>query len=529
VGLPGTRANSALGALQTGVPAPTRRPARRTLLTALAVLLSFGLLLAPSFYAAGGELDEGALVAYPVRVLEGAWPDRDFETFYGPGTTVLLAGAFWVVHPSVGVERAVGMAFKFIAIIAIFLLVVPWGIAMAALCALIAGVILQSDGVVADAMASAFALNLMGVALLTRCRGGSRPRALALIAGLLIGAATLFRPDFLLAGTLGSLPLLWKLGGDERRRWLAGVGAGLILLAIDAAVVGPAKDKLAIGDMLRSLPGRRVPLPVLLSANGLLMVLSAIGLLLLAALARPAVARRDPRLAATGLAMALFAAGFVSYFFSRAGLGHIVPLATVTIGLLPLALIAHGRVLAPTPTRWAARLVAPAATVVGLSGALLGGVALANRETIANLSGRGSIRSRNVDFDGRSFPVDARFAPELQVVVDAVPRFSHAGQRLFVGASDLRQSSYNDTFLYYLLPQLVPASYYMELDPQGANHGTRLASELTRADILILTSRHDVPHPTGALVGNTNAPAVVAKLFCVRFRYRTYELLTRCR
>jgi hypothetical protein len=505
-----------------------RRPSGRVLLVCLAVLVAFGLLLAPSFYAAGAELDEGTLLAYPERVLDGAWPQKDFETFYGPATPVMLAGAYAVLGPSVGLERTIGMGFKLLAILAVFLIALPAGAAMAALCALVAGGILQSDGVVADPMANALALNLMALALLVHARRRSRAHGLALASGLLIGVGVLFRPDFAAAGVLGALPLLWGLGGPERRRWAAGVVAGVLLFAVDALVVGYSKDALVIGDLLRSRAGSRVPLPVLASVNGLLMVVSGIGLLGLAALVRPSVRRRDPALAATGLGMALFGLALVPYFLERAGLGHIVPLSTVAIGLLPLTVIVHGRELAPAPTRLLTRLVAPAAIALGLVTAALGGVALAHRETIANLTGRGSIRSEDVRFGARSFPIDRRFAPEIQAVLNVVSRYSRPGQRLYVGATDMRQSAYNDTFLYYLLPQLTPASYYMELDPQSANHGTRLASELPRANILILTSRHDVAHPTGTFVGNTKAPEVLAKLFCARFRRGTYVIFTRC-
>ena len=58
----------------------------------------------------GFEMDEGAVVAYPARVLDGAVPHRDFLTFYGPGNLWLVAGAFAVFGESVGTERAVGLA-----------------------------------------------------------------------------------------------------------------------------------------------------------------------------------------------------------------------------------------------------------------------------------------------------------------------------------------------------------------------------------------------------------------------------------
>ena len=43
-------------------------------------------------------MDEGAVIAYAARVLDGAVPHRDFLTFYGPGNPWLVAGAFAVVR-----------------------------------------------------------------------------------------------------------------------------------------------------------------------------------------------------------------------------------------------------------------------------------------------------------------------------------------------------------------------------------------------------------------------------------------------
>ena len=53
-------------------------------------------------------MDEGSVVAYSDRVLDGAVPHRDFLTFYGPGNLWMVAGAFAVFGASVATERGVG-------------------------------------------------------------------------------------------------------------------------------------------------------------------------------------------------------------------------------------------------------------------------------------------------------------------------------------------------------------------------------------------------------------------------------------
>ena len=63
------------------------------------------------------------------------------------------------------------------------------------------------------------------------------------------------------------------------------------------------------------------------------------------------------------------------------------------------------------------------------------------------------------------------------------------GERLFVGPVDLRQTPYSDAFFYFLFPDLVPATYFIEMDPGIANApGSRLASDVASADWLILSN-----------------------------------------
>ena len=55
------------------------------------------------------------------------------------------------------------------------------------------------------------------------------------------------------------------------------------------------------------------------------------------------------------------------------------------------------------------------------------------------------------------------------MVIAAAAKISKPGQRLFVGPVDLRKTPYSDAYLYYMLPDLVPATYYIEMDPGVAN------------------------------------------------------------
>jgi hypothetical protein len=133
---------------------------------------------------------------------------------------------------------------------------------------------------------------------------------------------------------------------------------------------------------------------------------------------------------------------------------------------------------------------------------------------------------------GRSFLVDApSTAHDLDRMLAVIGRIASPGDSLFVGPRDLRRTNYNDAFVYYLLPQLRPASFYLELNPGSANRvGSSLAEDLKQADLLLLTTRYDSwNEPNDSRKPGSPAPsAVVAARFCVVARSGTYTVLRRC-
>jgi hypothetical protein len=102
------------------------------------------------------------------------------------------------------------------------------------------------------------------------------------------------------------------------------------------------------------------------------------------------------------------------------------------------------------------------------------------------------------------------------------------GQRLYVGPHDLRFAEYDDAFLYYLLPQLTPASIYLEDNP-GTVNGPRhdLSADLRRADFLVLNSAHDLPNPDPADAGSAEPNRIVERDFCPLLQAGTFELFAR--
>jgi hypothetical protein len=117
-------------------------------------------------------------------------------------------------------------------------------------------------------------------------------------------------------------------------------------------------------------------------------------------------------------------------------------------------------------------------------------------------------------------------------LTNAVERISKPGQRLFVGPQDLRKTPASDAFFYYLLPQLTPATYYIEMDPGVANaKDSGLAAELRKSDILILSSAWDYwSEPNDSRRFGPDGPnQVVRREFCLVGTYGPhYQLYKRC-
>jgi hypothetical protein len=98
--------------------------------------------------------------------------------------------------------------------------------------------------------------------------------------------------------------------------------------------------------------------------------------------------------------------------------------------------------------------------------------------------------ARKIERKGRVFyygrPDVAAAAKQLLAKIDEV---GTKGQRLLVGTTDLRKTPYSDAYLYYLLPEYRPGTYYIEMDPGVANRkGSKLAHDVATSDVVILSS-----------------------------------------
>lgn len=524
-----------LGTKDVGTrPNAGARPSRdggasRVLLAALAVLLIAVLPPAAALRMPGWELDEGRLLTYPARILAGDVPNLDFETPHPPGGSWILAAAYRVFGPRVAVERAVGLLYRLATVLALFMLARRWGLGAALGSGLLAALALAPIPPFAFAWLAATALTVAGLWLLGEA-STTPARRKAAAGGLLMGLALLFRLDLALAAAVATVPLLVRAGRGCRARFLAGAALGLLPLGFHALAAGPAAvvSGLFVDPVFRTAAGRALPFPFEPEATRLLWLMVICGVLV-AATGGLAVGRRD-----TGgpvmLALGLFSLALIPEALLRADLIHVLYVAWLPVALAPVAVASWPRWRNPLAVLG---LAAGAAAMALVTAAPKGIGAFAADSVVSAVRGRQVFPSFVVEREGRAFPVaSAALASDLRKVLRDVDEVARAGDRVFIGPRDLRRTNYGDTFLYFLLPDLEPATYHLEMNPgTGNGPASRLAGDIASADLLILTSRFDGwSEPNASRRAGPRRPVeVVAERFCLHSEHGSYSLLLRCR
>jgi hypothetical protein len=493
-------------------------PARRIFLAALVVLVSAAV-VATGMRAPGSEFDEGILVTFPTRVAAGDLPYRDFETFYGPASPYLVAAAFELAGPHLATERFVGLLLRVVLVLVVFLLVRRFGNVVALCCAGIA-LVLVGGSTEADGGFGSDAFLLLAVLLATT--GGANPgrRRWWVAAGLAAGVAGLFRPEAALVALVAVGALLWP---DARRAgaFMLGLGVGLLPYVPLAAATGYQRLRENVDDLRATGTARRLPLPALTTGAGRVLVLVIVALALLASAYAVSHRRRRPH---ATLLLSLLLVGVLQFPYGlwRADEGHLIGAGLVPVSLAPLSV---------------AMLLMPwqRAAAVGASLVILVSLALPSElrgDYSRNLRVTAGLRDvSSVSNDGRSFVVDdAAAAVDLQATIDFLKQHAPAGSRLFVGPRDLRRTDANDAMLYYLLPDLVPATFYLEMDPPFSRASSRLAGDVGAADYLVLTTRWDRQQEPNdsSRYGSGKANRVVSSRFCRRAAFGTYTVWQRC-
>jgi hypothetical protein len=387
---------------------------------------------------------------------------------------------------------------------------------------------------------------------------GSAALRWALLGGVLAGFALLYRLDLVVAVGLGGLGAVWGASRRFQLRALAGLAVGAVGYLVHVVMAGPsvAFKGMVWQPVFDLRGGRRLPLPPAwdhldgylqksgatvkslwplpdLTTSAQLSVwffLLLAGVAFVVAVAIWSVRRDRARFEARVLlAVALFSLGTVPQALQRVDSAHFAWVTCVPFAFIPVAVLELGR----------ARSQARRGAAYRLRAALSGGVVLlavvlivptftgwAYADYVAQTFGR----HRTVfpiNHDGRTFYYGRKdVADAANAMLADIPKVARPGDRLFVGTSDLRKTPVSDAYLYYLLPDFPPATYYIEMDPGVANaKGSRLASDLRSADIAILSGiwlDWDEPNDSRKL-GPNEPNEVLAKRFCLVGSYGSYK------
>jgi len=131
--------------------------------------------------------------------------------------------------------------------------------------------------------------------------------------------------------------------------------------------------------------------------------------------------------------------------------------------------------------------------------------------------------SYEISYGGRDFYYGRKdVVRAVEEMLPVIQEIAPPGSRMLVGTGDLRKTPYSDAFLYYMLPDLVPGTYYIEMDPGVANRkGSRLADDVASSDVVVLsTVWDDWDEPNDSrIVGSDEPNQVLREQFCLVDEY----------
>lgn len=552
---------------EVGAPPARRRFSPRQLdLLAAGILVALALLpLRGLLRNQGPPMEEGFMLVFPERVLAGDLPNRDFLHLYGPGSLWALAGVYKAFGVTLLVQRLFALAQMVGVFGGVFAIARRWGRTAAALCGAVSLIIIMPPiGLTALAWVGAVAFGLWGLVLGLRCADAPDDPAgarRAVLAGVLFGLALLFRLDLVMAVGLAGFVVLRALDPPRRRRLIGGLALGSAPYLVHLATAGPGTvfRGMVLDPVVYLRGGRRLPIPpppdhlagflqragelrtlhwpvpTLKSATQLTIwfffLLLAIAALLIAG---HLLRRADPS-SVRGrvlLASGLFSLGILPQALQRTDSTHFAWVSCVPVALLPLAIVELSRRRYPA---WQprSRSLAAGALVVGFLLLVIPRYTF-NSFTDYTLQSVGIHRQAfEIERNGRVFyygrPDVAR---ALRPLIAALDERAEPGKTLLVGTADLRKTPYSDAFIYYLFPELTPATYYIEMDPGVANaDDSGLADEVRKADFLVLSRVwDDWDEPNDSRVFGSDEPnAVVEQQFCEVGEFeRLYVLYEKC-
>ncbi len=540
----------------------------------------------------GPPMEEGFMLLFPQLVAAGKVPNVDFLHLYGPGSLWALAGVYKVFGASLEVQRLVGWFQHGALVVGLYTLIRPWsrllatGVALTALVQVITPVGLTAlawDGAIALAV---WSLVLATASLDLQTAGPdltdadiSPPisrwvRWRPAVAGLLGGLALLYRPDLIVAIGLSLGLMWWLLAGRDRRLLGAGVAAGVAPMLIQLALAGPARtiNGMVLDPVLRLRGGRSLPSPpsttelastlqraAALRTNGWplpqlsppmqvavwfwALVLGTLGVIGVAVVLWRQ--RNNPR-TARFLALGALAVGVLPQALQRPDTTHLAWVGCLTLPAVAVAAAELMRSKGWLPGEWrvrghlidanSANRFAPAVIALVVGGGLVMSAPQYTSRAYIDLVGQSVGINRDAikvsRGDRHYYYGDHQRASDLQAAIDLLDQRAEPGQSLVVGTGDLRFTPYSDAIVYWMFPELVPGTYFIEMDPGLANlAGNGLATDIADADWVLQTrfwDDWDEPNDS-ANPGDPLPNEVLKEKFCVVGEWETVVLSQRCR
>lgn len=502
------------------------------------------------------------MLVFPKLVQEGKAPNEDFLHLYGPASLDVLALWYRIAGDTLESQRTFGLLQHIGIIFALYALARAWGHLAAVGTAFVAAMlILTPIGLSALAWHGALALGLWSVVFAVRSLSTGAATDLWWAGGL-AGLALGYRPDLVVAISLVLGFVLWRRRAVRGDVVVLGAGAfvGLLPMWFHLVRVGPATaiQGMVLDPIFELRPGRELPSPPgWAEADGALQAvaegvppwwgLPALGhsqqlffwffAVIVIAVAVPVIGAvrarstgwTDP-LAVLLAAGGLFGVGILPQALQRPDSTHLAWVAVVSWSLLVPSLIVLARERLTVDRR-----AVGATLVVGL---LMLVVCPFYTYRHYLLHTRVSAGQLPVPFlvergDHRFWFGDFFVAKALNEMIPVLDARSEPGDRLIVGPADLSRTIYSDVSVYFLFPELEPATYYIEMDPGLADaEGSGLADDIATADFLVLTNiwtGWNEPNASDLHLSQEGNQAV-ADHFCLidRFEDNLVLLFERC-
>ena len=487
-------------------------------------LLAFVMLPVRGLYrATGSSMEEGFMLVFPKLVQQGRIPNVDFLHLYGPGALHILSAWYRVFGYTLESQRTFGLLQHLGIILAVYALTRMWGRITAVGCAGIAALLVMTPiGLSALAWHGAVALAMWAVVFALRARHTDRTTDWA-TAGILGGVALTFRPDIVIAVGIALACAGWAMRKRAWRPLVIGGLVGLIPMWVHLAIAGPVQvfDGIVLDPVFRLRPGRELPsppswgvvdgalqavaegvppwwgLPAPPASQQLFLWFFAV---IIIAVAVPAWAWIRRRRGAVDehtmvlLAAGLFGLGILPQALQRPDSTH---LAWVAIGSWPLLAASivdvrsRRRAVEPGAARRDRGAIAAGLAVVAALMLVIAPFYTYRHYVLHTRVSAGELPLPFlVERDGRRFWFGDPFVASAlsQMVVD-LEELTEPGDRLIVGPADLSRTIYSDVAVYFLFPELVPGTYFIEMDPGLADAaGSGLAEDIAAADVLVLTN-----------------------------------------